>query len=175
MTRSILTRKSVIIAGVALFALLAVLLSVALYPSDHVVQPLAYNHKVHTENAGLGCADCHANAEQMASATIPSLQVCQNCHSGEPISQSPVERELLKYIADKKEIPWKAIYKVPDHVYFSHRRHVVGGKLDCSVCHGNVGEFTKPVSFEEIRVTMENCMSCHQQQNVSNDCLACHR
>ncbi len=139
------------------------------------IQPLAYNHKVHVEKAELKCTDCHLYAEQKASAAIPPLEVCQNCHSDQPLSGSPEEKKLLQYITEGKEIPWKRIYRVPNHVYFSHRRHVVGGEIECKVCHGDVAEFTEPVVSPAVPVTMENCMRCHKQRKITNDCLACHR
>jgi hypothetical protein len=139
------------------------------------VQPLEYSHKVHIENAGLNCTDCHQYVEKLAAASIPSTEVCQNCHSESPISNSPEEAKLLKYVEQKKEVPWVRIYRVPDHVYFSHRRHVVDGKLKCSECHGNVGSFVKPVSSAAVPVTMQNCINCHKQRNVTTDCLSCHR
>lgn len=140
-----------------------------------VTQPLAYNHKVHIENAGATCKDCHLNVETMAVTTIPTLEICQTCHSDEPLSKSPNEQELLKYVAEKKEIPWIQIYSLPDHVYFSHRRHVTIGGLECSSCHGDIAAMTTPVLFPAIPITMENCMNCHRLHKVTNDCLACHR
>jgi len=165
---------------VAIFAasvfLLAFLIFLVFYSGqEDNLQPLGYNHKIHVDNVGLECKDCHRHVEDMAAATIPTLDVCAGCHTDEPFSESPEEKKLLKYIAEGSEIPWKEIYNVPDHVYFSHRRHVIGGELECSACHGNVGGFTRPVSSEFIPVTMENCMDCHKQHQVTNDCLACHR
>ena len=139
------------------------------------VQPINYNHKVHIEKAGMNCTDCHAYAEKLASASIPTLETCQNCHNDTPLSQSPEETKLLNHVAEKKEIPWARIYKLPDHVYFSHRRHVVRGKLDCAECHGVMAELTEAVSIPAKPVTMENCLRCHQKTNASTDCLACHR
>ena len=138
-------------------------------------QPIAYNHKVHIENAGLTCVDCHVNFEKSVFASIPALEICRNCHSDQPLSDSAEEKKLLEYIARGTEIPWKGIYRVPDHVYFSHRRHVVKGELECAACHGNVRGFTRPVSSTFLPVTMENCMRCHREKKISNDCLACHR
>lgn len=139
------------------------------------VQPIEYSHKVHIGN-GMTCTDCHISVESKAAASIPNTDVCQTCHSGdEPLSKSPEEVKLLRYIKDGGEIPWKQIYEVPDHVYFSHRRHVVDGELDCSTCHGNVAELTAPVSYQVVPVTMERCLDCHRQRKVTNDCLACHR
>ncbi len=146
----------------------------AFFPKNEIRQPLQYNHKVHVETAGLACQDCHASVLSSASATIPSLETCSTCHS-EPISKSPEEGKLLKFVTEGKEIPWKRVYSVPDHVYFSHRRHVTKAGLECNVCHGNVQEFTKPVTAPFVPVTMENCMKCHRENNVTNDCLTCHR
>ena len=140
----------------------------------NIAQPLAFNHKIHIENASLNCKDCHLNVETMARASIPTLEVCQTCHSGEPISKSSVEKEVLRYVAEKKEIPWVQIYSVPDQVYFSHRRHVKIGGLECSSCHGNVAALMTSVSSQALPVTMKNCIDCHKQHKVTNDCLACH-
>lgn len=175
MFRTARIRKGVFILSATGIVFLAVFLVVRSYSRGRTSQPVAYNHKVHIENAGLHCTDCHIHAEDKASASIPSLDVCGNCHSAEPVSKSPEELKVLKYVAERKEIPWVRIYRVPDHVYFSHRRHVSRGKLECSVCHGNMNEQTMPVSGPFLAVTMENCMNCHKQHKVTNDCIACHR
>ena len=47
--------------GVILIALLVYLVS---NPAGGEVQPLVYNHKVHIENVGLECVDCHMNVEE---------------------------------------------------------------------------------------------------------------
>jgi len=144
-------------------------------PKKEIRQPLQYNHKVHIETAGLVCQDCHATVQSSSSATIPRLETCSMCHSESPISESPEERKLLEFVSAGKEIPWVRVYGVPDHVYFSHRRHVTQGKLECSACHGNVAEFTRPVTSAFAPVTMERCMGCHRESGVTNDCLTCHR
>jgi hypothetical protein len=140
-----------------------------------ITQPIAYNHKIHVEEAELSCVDCHSTVEIMPAATIPNIEICQDCHSDEPISDSPEEVELLKYIDEGKQIPWQRIYWVPDHVYFSHQRHVTIGELECTNCHGNVEELTEPSSYPVKILTMDNCIECHKQHKVSNDCLSCHR
>lgn len=140
-----------------------------------IIQPISYNHKLHIEKAELNCVDCHKFVESMASATIPNIEVCSDCHSGEPLSDSPEELKLLKYIEAGKKIPWQKIYTVPAHVYFSHRRHVTIGEIECSKCHGNVQELIKPASYPMWLPTMKNCISCHKEKKVTYDCLACHR
>src|SRR4030066_1204073 len=111
-----------------------------------IIQPISYNHKLHVEKAELKCVDCHLYVETMAAATIPNIEVCSDCHSGEPLSDSPEELKLLKYIEAGEKIPWQKIYTVPAHGYFSHRRHVTIGEIECSKCHGKVKEWAEPAS-----------------------------
>jgi len=143
--------------------------------NSDITQPIAYSHKAHIETAGLNCTDCHSTVQTSQAATLPSLEVCSTCHSEQPISQSPEELKLLEFVKRAETIPWQRVYRVPDHVYFSHRRHVAKGELECAACHGNVGDFTLPASSQFLPLTMENCMKCHRENNVTNDCLACHR
>ncbi len=157
-------------------AILVIIILWAVFGSQsNITQPIEYNHKIHIEVAELSCTDCHINVENMPRATIPNIEICQACHSEEPISESPEEVKLLKYISEGNLIPWQQIYKVPDHVYFSHQRHVTIGELGCSLCHGNVEDMTEPASYPVWTPTMDNCIDCHKQNKVTYDCLACHR
>jgi hypothetical protein len=140
-----------------------------------IIQPIKYNHKLHIENVELICNDCHMYAESMPSATIPNIKVCEECHSEEPMTDSPEEAKLINYIEKGKHIPWQRIYSVPDHVYFSHRRHVLVAELDCSECHGHVEELTEPSAYPLWLPSMDNCIDCHKRLKVTNDCLVCHR
>jgi len=164
------------LAWVAPVILLAVVLVfIALRPhSARILQPLNYNHKIHINTVGLGCNDCHLYTSKLASAGIPTLETCQTCHGDKPLSESPEEQKLLTYVAQGKEIPWVRVHEVPDHVYFSHRRHVLLGDLQCDECHGNVAEREEPFTSPVKPITMKNCLKCHREKGVTNDCLACH-
>ncbi|MFQ5824790.1 MAG: cytochrome c3 family protein [bacterium] len=137
-------------------------------------QPLAYNHNKHVEENGMECLDCHQYAEENPRASIPNIEVCVDCHE-EAISESEEEKILVNFITENKKIPWRQIYSVPDYAYFSHRRHVKLGELECQVCHGNVGNLTIPITRPFIEMKMNWCMDCHEKRGVSNDCYACHR
>jgi hypothetical protein len=137
-------------------------------------QPIAYNHYKHVEEGGAECVDCHKYVEVNARASIPNIEVCRDCHE-EATSGSDEEAALINFITENKKIPWRQIYTVPDYAYFSHRRHVNLGKLECTICHGEVGKLTTPVIKPYVEMTMEWCMSCHEERGVSNDCYACHR
>jgi hypothetical protein len=175
MFKTVYMRTSFLILSVAGIALLAIFVVGKSHSKGRASQPIEFDHKVHIDNAGLRCTDCHVHAGDNPVATIPSLEVCQNCHSADPVSKSPEELKVLAYVAERKEIPWQQIYRVPEHVYFSHRRHVTVGKLECSACHGNMNEQTMPVTAPFLAVTMENCTNCHKEHKITNDCLACHR
>lgn len=118
--------------------------------------------------------DCHKYAEENSRASIPNIETCRDCHD-EVVSGSEEEAKLLSFVKENRRIPWRQIYAVPDYAYFSHRRHVKLGQLECSTCHGEVQNFTSPISKPLKMVTMEWCMECHRRNQVSNDCYACHR
>ena len=137
-----------------------------------VRQPIAFSHKVHIEN-DLECLDCHQYYEQQAFSGRPVLETCSSCHE-ELLGESKEEEKLLEYIRAGKEVEWQRLYRVPEDVYFSHRRHVVLGKIECNACHGDIGQSLRPPS-KPIKITMKKCMKCHKDNEVSNDCIACHR
>jgi hypothetical protein len=137
-------------------------------------QPIAFNHRLHIEEVGADCTDCHLYARTGVRATIPNLKVCAECHE-EAVTDSQEEARLVEYIAEEEPIPWQKVTFVPDHVYFSHRRHAVIAEIECETCHGPMAEREEPVTRASPAITMEACMACHQRAEVSNDCWRCHR
>ena len=137
-------------------------------------QPLAFNHRLHIEDMGMECTDCHLYAETGVRATIPNIRVCVDCHE-EALTDSPVEARLVELIEAEELIPWRKVYWVPDHVYFSHRRHTAIAGIDCTTCHGAMQQREQPVVRREVPITMERCIACHTEAGASNDCLLCHR
>ena len=137
-----------------------------------VKQPIAFNHKIHAEN-DLECLDCHPYFQEYASSGKPSIETCSSCHE-EPLGESKKEKKIVEYVNSGKEVEWQRLYQVPEDVFFSHRRHVVLGNIECKICHGDIGESSKPPS-KPIRITMKNCMQCHEEKDVTNDCISCHR
>lgn len=143
-----------------------------------VVQPIAFSHQAHVRKHQIKCVQCHVGAESAARATIPNIEVCgQICHRANmpALTNSRAEIELRKYLEAGKRIPWQKVYRVDSHVYFSHAMHTSLAQLSCETCHGNVGDMTKPVQEQTKAITMDNCMECHEQHRVSNDCNSCHR
>jgi len=135
-------------------------------------QPISFNHKKHLEQ-GLECNSCHPHFKTQTFSGMPDIATCLECHK-EPITKSPEEEKIRQFQKKRQEIPWERIYEEPDHVFFSHRRHVVLGKMDCQNCHGDIGQSERPPTKPWGKMTMRWCMNCHAGKKVTNDCLVCH-
>ena len=137
-------------------------------------QPIDFSHYVHNTKYKIPCMACHQRVLFDARAGIPNVDVCSACHFS-LVKKMPKEEQVFKYVKSHKQIPWLSIYYVPDFVYFSHRRHVGIGKLDCKLCHGDMGSLTSPPTTQFLHIRMQNCINCHEQRHVSTDCGQCHR
>jgi hypothetical protein len=104
---------------------------------------------------------------------MPTLATCLECHK-EALTKNPEEEKIRQFQKQGEEILWKRFYQRPDHVFYSHRRHVVLGKIECQTCHGDMSRSEKPPTQPFVRMTMAWCMACHAKSRVTNDCLACH-
>jgi hypothetical protein len=142
--------------------------------NDQNSQPIQYNHKLHVEEADLTCLDCHQNINTLARASIPNISICGDCHD-DTDSENSEERKVAEYVVKGANIPWAQVHKIPDHAYFSHRRHVKLAQIECIDCHGDVTQMERPFIEAFVVMEMEWCMDCHEQLNVTNDCSACHR
>jgi hypothetical protein len=139
-----------------------------------VTQPIAFNHNLHIDEIGLSCTDCHLYAETGVRATIPNREVCSDCHT-EAVTESVEEARLIDYVNSGDPIPWAKVYRVPEHVWFSHRRHTGVAGIACETCHGQVGQRTQPLTRPLVQQTMEWCIDCHEERGASDDCIWCHR
>ena len=160
-----------LVAAAGLFALVAVLF---LSENEEQRQPIAFNHKTHFDN-NVSCAACHQFYGRSPQAGFPGVEVCQGCHE-DVLYVSSEKKKLLKYVTGLEDIPWKQVYQVPEHVLFSHKRHIVAGKLECSRCHGDVAQVAAPITKPAINLDMDACIECHRTVfRNPNECLQCHR
>lgn len=140
----------------------------------HPSQPINFSHKIHAGDNGIQCQYCHSGVEKSKHASIPSVNVCMNCHKA--ISQTKNEgsaEEIQKiytaagydptnqtYTLVPQPLRWNKVHNLPDHVYFSHQQHVVVGGVACETCHGDV---KKMGTVEQQRpLTMGWCIDCHR-------------
>ncbi len=161
------------LGGFLIFAVLGLLLYSAGNPHAPNPQPVAFNHAKHVE-MGMVCTDCHVGASDQARATLPTLETCMLCHEM-ALTENPEEEKLRAIAAAGGELAWNQLARVPPHVYFSHRRHVALGGLECAQCHGAMETRTEPPEELFRPLTMDACIACHEQRKVDNDCNRCHR
>ncbi len=161
------------LAGAVLFFVAGAVAYVATNADVGGGQPIAFNHNKHIQS-GMECTDCHVGARDQVRATLPSLSACLMCHQA-PLTQSAEEQKIRDLAQAGKEADWIRITHVRTDVYFSHRRHVQLGKLDCAVCHGPMQTLTAPPRSPFVELTMDACISCHQQNQARTDCNDCHR
>jgi len=137
-------------------------------------QPIQFNHQKHTEGLELECSQCHEGVEDRVRATLPGVEVCIGCHE-EAVTDSPEEAKIRDYYGRGEEIPWQRLYRVPRHVFFSHRRHVHVARVACATCHGEMGTQTQPPAAPLKRIAMKGCLTCHRARGARIDCVSCHR
>ena len=139
-------------------------------PFDPYAQPIDFSHRHHVTEMGIDCQMCHVYARRSPVAGIPSVQKCAGCHT-QVMSDTPEVQKVLEYWDNERPIPWIRVHDLPDHVRFSHKRHVLGG-VDCAECHGDVGQMEIAVQVESL--SMGWCVACHDERSAKKDCLACH-
>ncbi len=170
----IASRNRLFLMGFGLFFLLGTFVFFTDMPRASSLQPIAFNHATHIES-GLECTTCHVGAEDQQHATLPTLETCSLCRAA-LLTESPEEAKLLAFVEEGRELDWVKHTRVPRHVYFSHRRHVSSGQLECLTCHGPMQEMIvpplKPLAGEKL--TMDGCIACHLENEARTDCNDCH-
>lgn len=141
-------------------------------PAALAQQPLEFPHNIHVEKAGMRCIDCHSRADLQDQAGIPSIRKCMLCHRKIGTELPEVVR-LTEYWDKNHEVPWVRVYEFDEKaaVQFRHAPHV-RAKIACAQCHGDVAAMT--VAIKAVEHTMGTCVSCHRENNASDDCVACH-
>ena len=152
------------------------------------VQPIYYSHKVHAGVNQINCQYCHIGVYQGKQATLPSVNVCMNCHmaineykgakiyneEGDEVNGTAEIKKLYKYAGFEegktwdatkaKPIEWVRIHNLPDHVYFNHAQHVKAGKVACQTCHGEIQKMNEVKQFASLG--MGWCINCHRETKV---------
>ncbi|MFQ5500623.1 MAG: cytochrome c3 family protein [Candidatus Zixiibacteriota bacterium] len=141
------------------------------YEASQVQQPYEFNHAAHRVMA---CVRCHVGAIDGVRSTLPSFEICQNCHTGSPKSGEKAEAAWAKAVQDGG-FKWKKATSVPDHVFYSHRLHTKSGQIPCESCHAEIGDLTGPPTLPLIRIQMSFCIDCHEERGVTEDCARCHK
>ena len=139
------------------------------------VQPIKYSHELHAGTMKIDCQYCHSGAYKSKNASIPSLNVCMNCHKVVKTESPEIHKiydalgydpKTQKYDSTAaKPIQWIRVHNLPDLAYFNHSQHVKVGGIKCQSCHGPV-ETMKEV-YQYSPLTMKWCIQCHKRTEVN--------
>jgi len=127
-------------------------------------QPITFSHKLHAGQYKIDCNYCHTGVNRGKSATIPSANICMNCH-GVIKKESPEIQKIYTAIEENKPIQWVRVHNLPDLAYFNHAQHVNVGGLQCQQCHGEIQ--TMEVVQQRSTLTMGWCIDCHRKTDVN--------
>jgi hypothetical protein len=145
------------------------------------VQPIKFPHDLHAGTMQINCQYCHSGAYKSKNASIPSLNVCMNCHKvittrmGAKTPSAGIQKiydalgydpQTQKYDSTKaRPVQWIRIHNLPDFAYFNHSQHVKVQGLKCQTCHGPV-ETMKEV-YQYSPLTMKWCIQCHKRTEIN--------
>ncbi|WP_028297484.1 cytochrome c3 family protein [Olivibacter sitiensis] len=144
------------------------------------VQPIKFSHQLHAGINQIECQYCHSGAFKSKNASIPSANVCMNCHKYVTASDkyngetSPEIQKIYdaldwdgqNYGPDQRPIQWIRIHNLPDFAYFNHSQHVSVAGLECQNCHGPIETMDEVYQFSPL--TMKWCVNCHRETEVNH-------
>jgi mono/diheme cytochrome c family protein len=157
-------------------------------------QPIKFSHELHAGTNQIDCQYCHQGAFKSKNSTIPSMNVCMNCHKSVQATEKydgQISPEIQKIYAalgynpetqtyDKskeKPVEWVRVHNLPDFAYFNHSQHVVVGEAAirkekglkpnepvCFACHGPVNTMEEIYQYSPL--TMKWCINCHKDTEL---------
>ncbi len=126
---------------------------------------ITFSHRLHVQEMGAECADCHGAAESLASADnlMPDHDNCFVCHD-----ESDTECSLCHTNADDPSgVPHVTSYIA----IFPHKTHI-DQNVKCLTCHKGVA-LSEEVSSRHLP-TMTQCQTCHGDFEAVGYCQQCH-
>jgi len=136
-------------------------------------QPIYYSHQVHAGTNQISCLYCHGGAQDSKQASIPSVNVCMNCHKGIKAYEGPdkLEREDGTAVNGTEEI--QKLY-----AYAGWNPSANGGKGEYNADKNSDGipDGAHPIEWikihnlpdhvyfnhsQHIKVGKQQCQTCH--------------
>lgn len=151
------------------------LLFLAACEGEAILQPLVFNHRTHVRS-NVDCLACHEGVLDPRAEPMPAARVCVECHR----TDNPPKNVLERLGADGEPLLWQTTLRLPDHVFFTHVRHVDVAGLDCVACHLEIAVRKRPPSHVRT-FPMSRCLACHESAEqpsaraATTDCARCHR
>ena len=175
------------------------LMGIGVYEGYQPDQPIEFSHKVHAGDHGIDCNYCHTSARNSKTASVPSVNLCMNCHVEIREGTNTGTKEIQKiydaigwdpdldkgkggYIEnyDQKPIEWIRVHQLPDLTYFNHSQHVNVAGLECQQCHGaveekTVGQIAYSEELNEIQQNIDQGIEFNHPTLTMGWCIDCHR
>lgn len=139
-----------------------------------VPQPVAFSHLKHTDELQLACDFCHKYVRTGAHSGLPDRATCAICHAA-PLGTSEEAVRFTELVQNGDPIRFNKLFRLPSHVYYTHRRHVTIAELECETCHDEISSTEVPPERPLVKIDMAFCVDCHREREVTTDCTACHR
>jgi mono/diheme cytochrome c family protein len=127
-------------------------------------QPIAFSHQLHAGEHQIDCNYCHTTVYESKSASIPSANICMNCHS-QIATNSPEIQKIYRAVERNRPIEWVRIHNLPDLAYFNHSQHTQVAGVECQTCHGPIQEME--VVYQYSPLTMGWCIDCHRESPLN--------
>ena len=163
-------RRVAVVIGLALLALALW----GLFRTPAVTQPVVFNHRIHTGKLQLACSTCHQYVETGAHAGLPDATTCVLCHQARQGTSAEAAR-VTQLLARGEPLRFNKLFRLPPHVFFTHRRHVGIAQLKCQACHGDIALTEQPPARPLVTIRMRYCLGCHTTAGQPVDCVRCHR
>lgn len=177
---------------------------IGVYKDYKPKQPIAFSHKVHAGQNGIQCQYCHTGVEKSRHASIPSVNVCMNCHKAvqegpktgkteitkiyASIGWNPVD---LKYWEDYENVPAADVQKVfaeymgEDRVAYEGVKDFIQKEVEWVQVY-NLPEHAYFNHSQHYKVGKVECETCHGKVAEMDEifqftkltmgwCINCHR
>ena len=162
-------------------------------PEDTIVwdKPIkaTFDHKTHTMDAGMECADCHDDLFEMeVGAAVDSNdftmkamadgQFCGSCHDGDTAFATDTNCSACHALPEDP-----IVWEKPVKAAFSHTAHVEEFELECIDCHSETFTMENGAATASKNFTMlafkegKYCGSCHNGDDAfdsATQCESCH-
>ncbi len=124
-----------------------------------------FDHKLHLQDIGAECADCHAAAESKSPADnlMPGHDNCYSCHD---------ENETeCGYCHTNGDDPFGVPHVTNFIAKFPHDVHIEQD-VKCITCHQGIA-FSEKAATQHLP-SMALCQTCHSDLEEANYCQRCH-
>lgn len=129
---------------------------------------LVFSHRLHVDDIGIECLDCHTTIPGSKKATdknLPGHDQCFECHDNDTATQECKVCHIDPDNPEELENPVREFY-------FDHSFHIEEQNLECDNCHRGL-EKVDYAQKENLPV-MEQCFKCHDDATASKKCESCH-